>query len=910
MSFTTILYKLLIGPVELLFETVFAFFYRHTLSPSISVVFLSLTMNLLILPLYRRADAIQSEERALFLRLKPGIDHIKKTFQGDERFMMLQTYYKLNNYKPYYSLRNSVSLLLQIPFFIAAYNFLSRVYVLKGASLWIISDLGSPDGLVKIGAHTINALPIIMTFINIAAGMVYTKGFPKTQKIQLYGMALIFLVLLYNSPSGLVFYWTLNNLFSLIKNIIYKLKNPKKATRSLSSVVGIVLLAFIFVKFGSLTWRVKVFGVFLAICLQLPVILQFSKQYKTNVCHTVNKNERLIFTFSCIFLTLLTGLLIPSAVIGASAEEFVDISSYKSPLWYVLSSFLLASGTFLLWLRIFYSLMSPRIKKIFSYFSISILAIATVNYMIFVKDYGSLINNALKFIDTPIISRRDQIINFLVCFLVFLIVFILWKKFPSITKYISLVACVAVSIMSIINVYSIQKETKKLKVSIERIYLEEQALMELDKSANNVLIIMMDRAIGTFFPYLLNEKPELKDKLEGFTYYPNTFSYGAQTLTSVPSLFGGYDYTPLEIERRKDVSLKDKHNEALQLMPFIFHTSGYDVSVFNPPLAGYRHTPDLSIYDKYPEIKTSVLSKEFVSPESMEKLRHRNFFFYSIFRISPLVIQYSIYDSGMYNSLPDNEDVFQTLNGLSKASGTNIHFMHSYYVLSNISEMTNIRDTGKGNFIMLTNDMTHEPTLLQKPDYEPSGVVDNSDYDNDFTIHHAWENSSVKMTKETQVKHYHVNMACLIQLGKWFDFMRENEVYDNTRIIVVGDHGTHLFGLFDTLYGNEDAPEDIVSFAPLLLVKDFDSNDFTVDEMLMSTADVPLIAFSNLIEDPINPANGRPLSDKEKHKLEHLLVESGKSNPDFHTGNTFIELTWYSFNGDNIYDKSAWNLLN
>ena len=36
-------------------------------------------------------------------------------------------------------------------------------------------------------------------------------------------MALAFLIFLYDRPSGLVFYWTLNNLFSLIKNVFYKI---------------------------------------------------------------------------------------------------------------------------------------------------------------------------------------------------------------------------------------------------------------------------------------------------------------------------------------------------------------------------------------------------------------------------------------------------------------------------------------------------------------------------------------------------------------------------------------------------------------------------------------------------------------------------------------------------------------
>ncbi len=63
-----------------------------------------------------------------------------------------------------------------------------------------------------------------MTLINCIAGAVYTRGFAFKEKAQLYGMALLFLVLLYNSPAGLVLYWTLNNVFSLLKNIYYKIK--------------------------------------------------------------------------------------------------------------------------------------------------------------------------------------------------------------------------------------------------------------------------------------------------------------------------------------------------------------------------------------------------------------------------------------------------------------------------------------------------------------------------------------------------------------------------------------------------------------------------------------------------------------------------------------------------------------
>ena len=208
-----ILQKLILGPLMLLFDAVFAVSYRITGSPGGSVVLLSLMINLLLLPLFRRVDAVQREELLQARMLKPGIEKIRRAFRGDERFMILQTYYRQNNYKPYYALRGSLSLLLEIPFFLAAYRFLSGLNLLQGAAFGPISDLGQPDHLISVFGVSVNLLPILMTFINMVSGALYARDMPLKSKIQLYGIALVFLVLLCNSPSGLVFYWTLNNIF-------------------------------------------------------------------------------------------------------------------------------------------------------------------------------------------------------------------------------------------------------------------------------------------------------------------------------------------------------------------------------------------------------------------------------------------------------------------------------------------------------------------------------------------------------------------------------------------------------------------------------------------------------------------------------------------------------------------------
>ena len=79
--------------------------------------------------------------------------------------MILQTYYRQNNYKPTDALKGSVSLLLQIPFFMAAYNFLSTLSELQGKDFGPIKDLGSPDGLLVIGGIAINKKRKIWKFI-------------------------------------------------------------------------------------------------------------------------------------------------------------------------------------------------------------------------------------------------------------------------------------------------------------------------------------------------------------------------------------------------------------------------------------------------------------------------------------------------------------------------------------------------------------------------------------------------------------------------------------------------------------------------------------------------------------------------------------------------------------------------
>ena len=899
---SSIFYNIVISPIELVVEIVFELIFRlvgqRQVNQGITLIGVSLVISLSTLPLYRKADKIQREAREKQKSMQDWITHIRKTFKGDERFMMLQAYYKLNNYSPISSLKSAFPLLLQIPFFTAAYHFLSHLQALNGASFLLISDLGQPDSLIKIGSFTINLLPILMTTINCVSSAVYLKGFPIKDKIQTYGMAMVFLVLLYNSPSGLVVYWTCNNLFSLIKNIFYKLKNPRKVINWLSASVG-TLFTIAVIASGILNSKKKFVAVFLfCILTYIPLLLslmqkKFIIQKQQNTDEAENKSSLIVFILSAILLIILNGILIPSSVISSSPAEFIDLDNYRNPLLFLVNSTFYSIGFFLVWSGIIRYMLPGKYKHTFDFIIISILGISLVDYFCFGKHLGVL-SSTLVFTDEFYISNKQMIINFITVVLVFAALFFIFR-FKKILPFIISVLVICTSILSI-------RQIAKTNSQIEEMaYIKDlksnsnfNSVFSLSTKGKNVIVFMLDRAINGYIPYIFEEKPILKTQFSGFTYYPNTLSHGFQTNYGTPGLFGGYEYTPTAMNKRSNELLVDKHNEALKVLPLIFINNNFDVTVCDPPYAGYNWTPDLSIYDEYPQIRTYI-TRGVVKNEKLNSsadknariIKERNFFCYSIFKSLPLAFGVYFYDDGEYFS--------------SYELDHSERFYNEYSVLTRLSDMTTITDKAVNTYTSITNSATHEPCLLQLPDYELTSKVDNSGFKTAADGH-------IKMDNETQIVHYHANVASLLEMGKWFDYLRENNVYDNTRIILVSDHGRGL-GQFDYMLMN-DPKIDVEWCNPLLMVKDFNATGFTTSNEFMTNADVPALSVQNLIENPINPFTGNLINSDEKNKHPQLATSSMKWDTKTNNGTVFdtSDGHWYSVH-DNIFDEKNWEMV-
>jgi membrane protein insertase Oxa1/YidC/SpoIIIJ len=205
-----LLYDLLVAPLMLLYGEIFS--RPLNLEVGARIVMFSVIINLILAPLYgqmERRSRAGREQRAAVTR---DVERMKRHFRGRERYFYIRAVYRQHGYHPLSHLLSSADLLVQILVFSSVFHFLSGLPELRGAHFGPLRDLSQPDGLLG----GINVLPFVMTAFNAAAVLSYVED--PARRVQALALSAVFLVVLYASPSGLVLYWTCNNLFSVVRN--------------------------------------------------------------------------------------------------------------------------------------------------------------------------------------------------------------------------------------------------------------------------------------------------------------------------------------------------------------------------------------------------------------------------------------------------------------------------------------------------------------------------------------------------------------------------------------------------------------------------------------------------------------------------------------------------------------------
>ena len=201
-----------------------------------------------------------------------------------------------------------------------------------------------------------------------------------------------------------------------------------------------------------------------------------------------------------------------------------------NPFLYIVNSGVLAFGSFVLWGSIFYFFMSGKAKSVFSKAMWICCGISVIDYMLFGTKLGTM-NSALQYDKAPAFRVSDYVLNILAVLAVTVLFAFVVIRFRKIAKTVIIIGILTVIVIGAFNSASIISNYKEYS---DRTEASEMPVIPLSRNGKNVIVLMLDRSEGLQIPYIFNEKPELKDQFDGFTYYPNTNSYGQSTIVIRP----------------------------------------------------------------------------------------------------------------------------------------------------------------------------------------------------------------------------------------------------------------------------------------------------------------------------------------------------------------------------------------
>ena len=959
-----ILYNITIYPIEFIIEIVFYLFNNVFKSGyATSLFFLSLIINFISLPLYNIAESWQAKERAIQEKMKPMIDNIKAVYKGDQRYLLIRTCQRINGYKTIYSFRGTLGLLIQIPFFLAAYNFIHNLSGLQLGSFLFIKDFSKPDGILNIGNISVNILPFIMTLFSLLAGLVYSKKLRFKESLPLYIVSLIFLVLLYNSPSGLVFYWTLNCLFSLIKNIVIEYKlykvfiaNKYKILRGYNIFFIILTIIFLllislskidrkgyvdiidyvyniddnyvynakFIPYSKIFKQsdlfvlkirkekipdyvvninyssfmniinsielndsienigkievyyklfIKKYIINILIILFILFILFNSYKYILKIfSDSFLEKRNLLIISSCLVISVLSGLFISSSLIGNSPTEF------KSPFDLIINDFSMSLGLFLFYPLFIYVLFSEKIKNYLTLLLIFVAYFVLVNTFIMKGNYIN-INADFVFDSTDLLkaSLKEILLTIILTVILISIIILILKNNKAIflINIYSIVLLVLISI-SIFDISKIIKEHNKLKnIQVDN-KSSDIKIFNMSKTGENIFVFVLDRAINSYWLDAFERFPNYKKDFDGFIFYPNNVSFSDFTATAA-SLYGGYDYLPYEISANGGYNLEEKHNQALLTISLALEKYNYKSTMLNIPYANFQlynylniHTnikayDNNTIYEYSINKYLNVQTNDYANNNSFNKKIMR----FSIFRMLPINLRYDFYDDkGWFlNSLNINSSIF------------------TYAMLNYTKYFININENGN-YYNVIHNDITHEPFYFTS-DFLPHLKL-NKVNDADIIVY----------KDDNSVRHFYANIASINCITNFITYLKKNNIYDNTKIIIVSDHGRNV---------NTKAFDKNIEFAnwynALLMYKDFNSKgEIKIDTNFMTIADTPYLATKH-IPNIKNPFNNKLITNDYKTNGAYILMPVNDLSKQFSNRYNFNQ---YYYVKDNIFDIDNW----
>ena len=525
------------------------------------------------------------------------------------------------------------------------------------------------------------------------------------------------------------------------------------------------------------------------------------------------------FCLCLLLMFVVFGIYLPLGLIMSAPMDFYTTADLKD-LW--IAEGCIGFGLFFIYPLIIFCILKKYRKTIF-WLAWGLCLIFMVSTFVF-KAPNSALNLLMQFEEPPTFSVFDYALVstlYIICSIFISSYIMRYQRIKHFNLFMAalLFSYVLSTANGLTSFYKLLNHLKNESTS--------QFNVSLSSQQKNVLIIFLDRAISGFFPLITEEKPELKSELTGFVYYPYTVSFAPSTLYSAPSLFGGYQYTPLKLQNDTKRRMVDKHNESITLLPEAFRKSGYRVSLFGMPYINYDDFEKERFYHSDIEL-IDTKNSDF----RYHGLLKTNMMWFVIFRIVPPIFKGAIYNNGAY------------LTGNTWGDFLRFFAFGEYQKFESFIQNVTLDDAPSGEFCIFMSLLTHSPTELSE-DYQFLNNSDTPKEQKSKTLRYA--------------NHYNVNMLAYMEIIKLIKKLKQNGVYNNTKIIIMSDHGY----LIDDI---DHVKPEITRNNSLLLVKDFNANgDLRTDTTFMTSADVPYLATYHAVSDKYNPFDLKE-TIKEKNK--------------------------------------------
>ncbi|TLD96113.1 hypothetical protein LS71_007175 [Helicobacter jaachi] len=471
------------------------------------------------------------------------------------------------------------------------------------------------------------------------------------------------------------------------------------------------------------------------------------------------------------------------------------------------------------------------------------------------------------------------------------LVFFKWLKHIFGIIFITLSILTCVSFVQIL--YSTPKNTESSSQSIAPY---ENELFSYSKTHKNIVIFVLDMFSGSHTPYIFAQFPYLKDNLSGFVLFDNTLSTTDSTIHSIATLIGGEYYAAYNMNARGD-NLKESITKAFDDMGAHFVQNGYDVAyslaVSAQGIKALKQYQQSGIFaiENLGRFQSYYLYEQNLQ-EQVERIYKNTYKDYQIvqlfsvglFRFAPeLYFRPRIYRNGMWLLRDTEHKNSDTLASITASS--------SFYAYTHIGNTNATKPT----FKYLHSLMTHVPYRMYFHNKKCQFFSDKSAW-NDYE-HNAQMIETNEAIRAYYYQHYDTEACALLYLNDYVQWLKDNDIYDNTQIFVVSDHSG--FDSIDIpIYSRPDA---------LFLFKDFNAQGaLEVDSRLMANYDIVSIFCENLPKGCPNVAPNVLKNYPKNRKVIHTLPISWII--DLHKTNQWIFNAAYSVEGD-MHNKEHWRSI-